>query len=46
MSLTSVDVVPIAGGPLRALMGMVKVGRGPNSSIGACPIGIAVALMM
>jgi small neutral amino acid transporter SnatA (MarC family) len=44
--LISVDAFPIAGGPLRALMGMVKVGRGPNSSLGTCLIRIAAALLM
>ena len=44
--LTSVVVVPIDGGPLRALMGVVKVGREPNSSRGTCMIGIAAALLM
>ena len=43
--LTSVVVVPSAGGPLRAMVGMVKVVRGPNSSLGTCLIGIAAALL-
>jgi hypothetical protein len=44
--LTSVTAVPTVGGPLRALTCIVKVGRGPCSSLGACLIGIAVALLM
>ena len=41
-----VTVFPTARGPLLALIGMVKVRRGPSSSLGTCLIGIAAALLM
>ena len=46
MFLCSVVVVVVDGGPLRALVGMVKVERGPNSSLGACLVGIVATLLM
>jgi hypothetical protein len=42
---TGVDVPTIVG-PLRTLVGIVNVGRGPSSSLGACLIGMVVALMV
>jgi len=44
--LCSVTVISIVGGPLCALVGKVKVGRGTSSSLGTCLIGIAAALLM
>jgi len=44
--LCSVAIIPTVGCPLRALVGMVKVGRGPKSSLGTCLIGVTVALLM
>jgi len=44
--LSAVVIVPTVGGPLCAFVGMVKVGRGPISALGACLIGKAAALLM
>ncbi len=44
--LNGMLVVPTSDGPLCALVGMVKVGRGPNSFLGACLIGIVAAFLM